>query len=482
MKELIFSVKAACSRFWRCLLYTSSAKEGQYKEYTQDSICGTWEILADIVYEGGIKKFKKDCPTYREVGKYKAEWAEKIGDFFDIDNNKSCLLYTSILDIDYFKQYNDEYGHQAGDECVKAIAGLLAGIENENIFCARYGGDEFVIVYAGVEAKEVKETAEKLRQQVYDLNIQHNGSSEYSVVTISQGICHDIPGEDCKDRDFLRAAYEYLYAVKKKVRNAVCIGNLKGEEIHYLSIIHIWYDDLRPVFCDELIKQELDNDNAYIDIPQEILDFYKMYRPAPLVRAYCLETVSYTHLGFGVPADYYKIDLSIARGLDYYTGTVYETFIKNHPEYGSVCSGGRYDNLAEYYTKKSLPGVGISIGLTRLFYVLCENNFLNRELECPVDALVVPMTDDMTYAVRTATGLRAADINTQIYLEGGKFKKKLTYGSRLTIPFCIILGTDEIDTNQVTIKNMNTGEQKTTALQEAISIINNQKELFNRCV
>jgi len=184
--------------------------------------------------------------------------------------------------------------------------------------------------------------------------------------------------------------------------------------------------------------------------------------------------------GFGVPADYYKIDLSIARGLDYYTGTVYETFIKNHPEYGSVCSGGRYDNLAEYYTKKSLPGVGISIGLTRLFYVLCENNFLNRELECPVDALVVPMTDDMTYAVRTATGLRAADINTQIYLEGGKFKKKLTYGSRLTIPFCIILGTDEIDTNQVTIKNMNTGDQKTTDLQEAISIINNQKELLNK--
>lgn len=142
-------------------------------------------------------------------------------------------LSYEILDIDYFKQYNDEYGHQAGDECVKAIAGLLAGIENENIFCARYGGDEFVIVYAGVEAKEVKETAERLRQQVYDLNMQHNGSSEYSVVTISQGICHDIPCEDCKDRDFLRAADEYLYAVKKKVRNAVCIGNLKGEEIHY---------------------------------------------------------------------------------------------------------------------------------------------------------------------------------------------------------------------------------------------------------
>ncbi len=179
---------------------------------------------------------------------------------------------------------------------------------------------------------------------------------------------------------------------------------------------------------------------------------------------------------FGVPSDYYKIDLSIARGLDYYTGTVYETFIKNHPEYGSVCSGGRYDNLAEYYTKKSLPGVGISIGLTRLFYVLCENDFLNRAHESQIEALVIPMTEDMKYAVKTATELRGAGINTQIYLEEGKFKKKLTYGSKLTIPFCVILGSDEIEAGQVTIKNMNTGDQKTTDLQDAVSIINNFKE------
>lgn len=142
-------------------------------------------------------------------------------------------LSYEILDIDYFKQYNDEYGHQAGDNCVKTIAGLLAGIENENIFCARYGGDEFVIVYAGLEAKEVEETAERLRQQVYDLNMAHNGSSEHSIVTISQGICHDIPYDNCKDRDFLHAADEYLYIVKKRSKNAICIGNLKGEEIHY---------------------------------------------------------------------------------------------------------------------------------------------------------------------------------------------------------------------------------------------------------
>lgn len=181
--------------------------------------------------------------------------------------------------------------------------------------------------------------------------------------------------------------------------------------------------------------------------------------------------------GFGVPSDYYKIDLSIARGLDYYTGTVYETFIKNHPEYGSVCSGGRYDNLAGYYTKKSLPGVGISIGLTRLFYVLCENDFLNRAHESQIEALVIPMTEDMNYAVKTATELRRAGINTQIYLEEGKFKKKLTYGSRLTIPFCVILGSDEIEACQVTIKNMSTGDQKTTDLQEAVEIINSYKDM-----
>ena len=181
--------------------------------------------------------------------------------------------------------------------------------------------------------------------------------------------------------------------------------------------------------------------------------------------------------GFGVPLDYYKIDLSIARGLDYYTGTVYETFIKNHPEYGSVCSGGRYDNLAGYYTKKSLPGVGISIGLTRLFYVLCENDFLNRAHESQIEALVIPMTEDMNYAVKTATELRRAGINTQIYLEEGKFKKKLTYGSRLTIPFCVILGSDEIEAGQVTIKNMSTGDQKTTDLQEAVAIINSYKDM-----
>lgn len=184
-----------------------------------------------------------------------------------------------------------------------------------------------------------------------------------------------------------------------------------------------------------------------------------------------LQTVIKYIAGFGVPSDYYRIDLSIARGLDYYTGTVYETFIRKHPEYGSVCSGGRYDNLAEYYTKKSLPGVGISIGLTRLFYVLCENEFLNRALENPVDVLVIPMTDDVSCAVSVATKLREKNISTQIYLEEGKFKKKMAYGDKLSIPFCILLGSDEIENNQVTIKNMITTEQNTNTIEWAIDYI-----------
>lgn len=174
---------------------------------------------------------------------------------------------------------------------------------------------------------------------------------------------------------------------------------------------------------------------------------------------------------FGVPTDYYCIDLTIARGLDYYTGTVYETFIKGHPEYGSVCSGGRYDNLAEYYTKKSLPGVGISIGLTRLFYVLSENKFLNEKLENPVDVLVVPMTEDFTKAVEISTALRKADISTQIYLENKKFKNKLNYANKLAIPFCILIGEDEIKDDVVTLKNMIAGEQATLKLNDAITTI-----------
>ena len=158
---------------------------------------------------------------------------------------------------------------------------------------------------------------------------------------------------------------------------------------------------------------------------------------------------------FGVDEEKFAVDLTIARGLDYYTGTVYETTMLDHPEIGSICSGGRYDNLAEYYTDKILPGVGISIGLTRLFYVLNEQGMLNPEMNtAPADVLILPMTEDLTAAISFAAQLRQAGIRTQLYTEQKKFKAKMSYADKLNIPFAVFLGEDEIKAGAATVKNL----------------------------
>ncbi len=172
---------------------------------------------------------------------------------------------------------------------------------------------------------------------------------------------------------------------------------------------------------------------------------------------------------FGVPAENFAVDLTIARGLDYYTGTVYETTLLDHPEIGSVCSGGRYDNLAEYYTDRRLPGAGISIGLTRLFYVLGEQGMLNPELPtAPADVLILPMTEDLSAAIALATRLRENGIRTQLHCEEKKFKQKIAYADKLGIPYVIFLGEDEINAGVVACKDMATGEQ--TKLDAAATI------------
>ncbi|MBQ9460094.1 MAG: histidine--tRNA ligase [Oscillospiraceae bacterium] len=174
-----------------------------------------------------------------------------------------------------------------------------------------------------------------------------------------------------------------------------------------------------------------------------------------------LTTVTKYLGGFGVPPENFAVDLTIARGLDYYTGTVYETALLDHPEIGSICSGGRYDNLAEYYTDRQLPGVGISIGLTRLFYVLGEQGMLNPDAPAAsADALILPMTDDLTAAVALATKLRERGIRTQLYTEAKKFKAKMSYADKLGVPFVLFLGEDEIGAGVVSCKNMRTGEQE----------------------
>ena len=171
---------------------------------------------------------------------------------------------------------------------------------------------------------------------------------------------------------------------------------------------------------------------------------------------------------FGVPETHFVVDLTIARGLDYYTGTVYETAMLDHPEIGSICSGGRYDNLAEYYTDKQLPGVGISIGLTRLFFVLEDQGYLNNELNtAPADALILPMTEEMGSAVALATALRRSGIRVQVYAEQKKFKQKMNYADKLGVPYVIFLGEDEIKENKVSLKDMRTGEQLLMDADEA---------------
>ena len=183
---------------------------------------------------------------------------------------------------------------------------------------------------------------------------------------------------------------------------------------------------------------------------------------------------------FGVPEENFAIDLTIARGLDYYTGTVYETEMIEHPEIGSICSGGRYDNLAEYYTDKQLPGVGISIGLTRLFFVLNEQGLLSDEIvTAPCDVLVIPMTEEVGPAVAAATAQRQGGLRTQLYCEKRKFKAKMNYADKIGAPFIVLLGEDEIAAGELSVKDMVSGEQRRMKSAEAAAFIREQVDRRN---
>ena len=185
-----------------------------------------------------------------------------------------------------------------------------------------------------------------------------------------------------------------------------------------------------------------------------------------------LKTVTANLSAFGVPEENFAVDLTIARGLDYYTGTVYETTLLDHPEIGSVCSGGRYDDLAGYYTDRQLPGVGISIGLTRLFYVLDEQGLLNPDLTgAPADALVLPMTADPAPAIALAEKLRSGGVRVQLYAEQRKFKQKMSYADKIGVPYAVFLGEDEIGAGKCSVKDMRTGEQVLVTPEEAADLI-----------
>lgn len=175
---------------------------------------------------------------------------------------------------------------------------------------------------------------------------------------------------------------------------------------------------------------------------------------------------------FGVPEKNFNIDLKIARGLDYYTGTVYETILDDYPSIGSVCSGGRYDDLAGYYTTQKLPGVGISIGLTRLFYQLREANIIKGSgASTLTKVLVIPMDDKIEYSIMVRNKLKDKGIISEVFLEDTKFPKKLNYANKLNIPYVIIIGEEERNTGILTLKDMAEGKQQKLTIEEILNIL-----------
>lgn len=233
-------------------------------------------------------------------------------------------------------------------------------------------------------------------------------------------------------------------------------------------------------------QDKIDNIISFIGITgtnQQALDSIKSYQGKSDTFDLGLQELDTLtkYLGdFGVPADNFSIDLTIARGLDYYTGTVYETTMLDYPEIGSICSGGRYDNLAGCYTSKKLPGVGISIGLTRLFYILNEQGMLNSKLNtAPADVLIIPMGDKNSDGIYFATKLRKSGIRSQIYYDNKKFKQKMAYANKLGIPYVVFLGEDEVNAGVVTCKDMETGEQTRLSPDETIIRIQSGLALKN---
>ena len=272
------------------------------------------------------------------------------------------------------------------------------------------------------------------------------------------------------NRKLLNGFYEISGMTEKAPEIMRTVDKL--DKIGAEKVKQILIDDVKMLPCK---TESLLDFMAIQGTNAEVISALEQYRGmSPVFDEGLDELIKVTeYLGaFGVPQENFAIDLKIARGLDYYTGTVYETTLTDHPEIGSVCSGGRYDNLAEYYTDKTLPGVGISIGLTRLFYVLSEQGLLSDEIiTSPCDVLVIPMTEDLKTAAETATVFTKKGIRTQLYVEKKKFKAKMAYADRIKVPYCAIIGEDEEAQGIVALKDMKTGEQVGLKAEDAAALM-----------
>lgn len=270
------------------------------------------------------------------------------------------------------------------------------------------------------------------------------------------------------NRKILNGLFEYLNIVKLSTEIMRIIDKLEkiGKENVKLELLKLNIEEENVVKILEFISISGNNEEKIealekLNIKNEVFEkgLFELK-----------EVVKYIRL-FGVPEENFSIDLTIARGLDYYTGTVYETFLDNYREIGSVCSGGRYDNLAENYTDKSLPGVGIAIGVTRLFDQLNDLKLIKTEKESISDVLVISTSDDVSECLPIANTFRKEGINTEVYMNDKKMKAKFKYADRLKIPYVAIIGEDELKENKVSLKKLVTGKQDTINIQEAVEIL-----------
>ncbi|WP_297639366.1 histidine--tRNA ligase [uncultured Clostridium sp.] len=252
---------------------------------------------------------------------------------------------------------------------------------------------------------------------------------------ILKGILDELEIEDKNDVMILIDKYDKIGAVEFQKELKVLAGNKKSE---FINNIFSFEGDI----IENLMKLNIQN-KEYLEGVEELKEVCRIIEM------------------LGVKKEKYKINLKIIRGLDYYTGTVFETLLIGNENYGSICSGGRYDNLAENYTKNILPGVGISIGLTRLFFVLKEIGFVEKYKEArTLDYLIIPIGDTIDYCITVLNKLNLKGNIVDIYWEEDSLKKKMNYANKVDVENVILIGEEEVEENMIQIKNMSSGESK----------------------
>ena len=314
-------------------------------------------------------------------------------------------------------------------------------------------------------------------REFYQCDIDIIGDGELSVV-------NDAELASVIYKTFLNLGFDdfTICINNRKILNGLFEGlNVKENSVEILRTIDkldkIGPEKVRKELCEEISEDKVDTIMDFISISGNNDEKIKALEEINISNNTwneglkdLKEVVKFIRI-FMVPEENFKIDLTIARGLDYYTGTVYETFLNKYRNLGSVCSGGRYDNLTEFYSTRKMPGVGISIGLSRLFFQLTDSNIISVDKQSIADVLVISMDNNYEKCAQIASTLRQNGLKVQVDFEDKKIAKKFKYADKLNINYVIVIGEDEIKNNVVTIKNMSTGEQNTVTLEESVKII-----------